>query len=131
YYEHQILASSNLLLKENSFHGSDNINYFICYMILETNRQIKEYNRLIHDLNRIESDEFLHNLKKDFTVEKVHEYWKPHKKYSFGMYLDGIFYSLTLKNIPDSDNVIEHLDAQILYETILHPLLNIKDLRTD
>ncbi|SEH68493.1 Uncharacterized conserved protein, DUF1015 family [Paenimyroides aquimaris] len=128
---HHRSATSDLLLKENGERASDNMNYFMSYLICETKIQINEYNRLIHDLNGMESDEFLHILKKDFTVEKVHEYWKPHKKYSFGMYLDGIFYSLTLKNIPDSDNVIEHLDAQILYETILHPLLNIKDLRTD
>ena len=47
------------------------------------------------------------------------------------MYVDGLFYSLTLRDIPKNNNIMEHLDAQILYDRILHPLLNITDLRTD
>lgn len=128
---HHRSATSDLLLNENGDRASDNMHYFMSYLICETTIQINEYNRLVHDLNGMQSDEFLAILEKDFAVKKVHEYWKPHKKYSFGMYLDGVFYSLTLKNIPAEDNIINTLDAQILYDTILHPLLNITDLRTD
>lgn len=128
---HHRSATSDLLLKENGAHASDCMNYFMSYLICESSIQINEYNRLVHDLNGMDTEEFLNILKKDFTLENVHEYWKPHKKYSFGMYIDGLFYSLTLKSIPDPDKIIENLDAQILYDRILHPLLNITDLRTD
>lgn len=128
---HHRSATSQLLLQENGENASDAMEYFMSYLICETDIQINEYNRLIHDLNGMEVDEFIKILSDKFVVKKVHEYWKPHKKYTFGMYLDGVFYSLTLKNIPNNQDIIEHLDAQILYDSILNPLLGIGDLRTD
>jgi uncharacterized protein (DUF1015 family) len=49
------------------------------------------------------------------------------------MYLDGKFYALFYKNNSDSDknSILANLDAQILYDTILHPILGIEDLRND
>lgn len=48
------------------------------------------------------------------------------------MYLDGDFYSLYLRKtrykFTDS---LSKLDSQILYKTILEPILGIKDLRND
>jgi uncharacterized protein (DUF1015 family) len=46
------------------------------------------------------------------------------------MYLDGEFYSLELKN-KNYSSIQESLDAQILYDKVLHPLLGIGDLRND
>jgi uncharacterized protein (DUF1015 family) len=48
------------------------------------------------------------------------------------MYLDGDFYALfyTNKN-HNTSTILEQLDAQILYDTILFPLLGIEDLRND
>lgn len=128
---HHRTASSEMLLKQNEEQASDAMNYFMSYLICESSIQINEYNRVIHDLNGMKSEEFLKTLEDHFIVKKVHEYWKPATKFSFGMYLDGTFYSLTLKNIAHSDNIMEQLDAQILYDTVLNPLLGIKDLRTD
>ncbi|UUV20957.1 DUF1015 domain-containing protein [Paenimyroides aestuarii] len=128
---HHRSATSNLLLNEKGVDASDNMNYFMSYLICEKLIQINEYNRLVHDLNGMETAEFLSVLENDFTVEKVHEFWKPNKKYTFGMYLEGTFYSLALKELPENERIIDRLDAQILYKKILNPLLNIKDLRTD
>lgn len=128
---HHRTASSEMLLKQNGEQASDAMHYFMSYLICESSIQINEYNRVIHDLNGMKSEEFLKTLEDHFIVKKVHEYWKPATKFSFGMYLDGTFYSLTLKNVAHSDNIMEQLDAQILYDTVLNPLLGIKDLRTD
>ena len=128
---HHRSATSDLLLKENTNGASDNMHYFMSFLICEKSIQINEYNRLIHDLNGYTTEEFLQIIANDFEVKKVHEYWKPQHKFSFGMYLDGLFYSLKLKENPQNNAIIENLDAQILYDKILHPLLNIKDLRTD
>lgn len=128
---HHRSATSALLLKENGKDAGEYMKYFLSYLICENTIQINEYNRLIHDLNGMETEEFLSILQQEFIVEKVHEYWKPTKKYTFGMYIDGLFYSLTLKNLPQNEDIMEHLDAQILYDRILQPLLNITDLRTD
>jgi len=128
---HHRSASAELLLTEKSDQASDAMKYFMSYLICETRLEINEYNRLIHDLNGYSSDEFLSILNQDFEVKKVHDYWKPEQKYTFGMYLDNTFYSLTLKKLPVNDCLINQLDAQILYDKVLNPLLNIKDLRTD
>jgi uncharacterized protein (DUF1015 family) len=47
------------------------------------------------------------------------------------MYLDGSFYALFYKQSQKVTSVLENLDAQILYDTVLHPLLGIEDLRND
>lgn len=128
---HHRSATSDLLLKEKGSEASESMKYFMSYLICETCIEINEYNRLVHDLNGMSSEEFIETLQENFEVKKVHNYWKPQHKYSFGMYLDSIFYSLTLKEKPNTNSIIDQLDAQILYDNILNPLLNIKDLRTD
>src|SRR5690606_37806925 len=93
--------------------------------------KINEYNRIINDLNGYTKQEFLTTLEKDFTIENKHqELWKPTQKHQFGMYLDGEFYALSLKDT-NFDTVLEALDAQILYKKVLNPLLGIGDLRND
>ncbi len=47
------------------------------------------------------------------------------------MYLDGEFYALFYKQEIKKTDVLENLDAQILYDTVLHPILGIEDLRND
>ena len=128
---HHRSASAELLYEQDKASGNCNLNYFMSFLIAETNLQIFEYNRIIHDLNGLTKDQFLKALSKDFTVTNKHlELWKPEEKFSFGMYLHGEFYALQLKNT-EFDSVLEALDAQILYEKVLQPLLGISDLRND
>ncbi len=48
------------------------------------------------------------------------------------MYLDGQWYGLALPpDAPKTGNVISSLDASILQERLLSPILGIKDARTD
>jgi uncharacterized protein (DUF1015 family) len=48
------------------------------------------------------------------------------------MYLDGEFYSLYLrKSIYEFTDALSKLDTQILYKTVLQPILGISDLRND
>ena len=48
------------------------------------------------------------------------------------MYLDGEFYSLYLRKTAfEFKTALDELDAQLLYKTILQPILNINDLRHD
>ena len=128
---HHRSASSQLLLEKSGANATDAMHYFMSFLICETCIQINEYNRVVHDLNGMNADEFITTLSENYIVKKEHEFWRPTTNYTFGMYLEGTFYSLTLKNKPNTDNIVEQLDTQILYNTILHPLLNIKDLRTD
>lgn len=48
------------------------------------------------------------------------------------MYLDGEYYSLYLRKEEYTiENSLDSLDVQILYETILKPILGIQDLRNN
>ncbi|MFY0481942.1 DUF1015 domain-containing protein [Flavobacterium sp. PLA-1-15] len=129
---HHRSASAELLYEEDKVSGNENLNYFMSFLIAESNVKIYEYNRIIHDLNGHSKEEFLNKLSESFWLKnKEQELWKPTKKFEFGMYLDGEFYSLTLKDEHSFTSVLERLDAQILYEKVLKPILGIQDLRND
>ena len=129
---HHRSASAELLYQEDKNSGNENLNYFMSFLIAENNVKIYEYNRIIRDLNNHSKEAFLELLTETFWIKnKEQELWKPTKKFEFGMYLDGEFYSLTLKNQNDFTSVLEQLDAQILYEQVLNPILGIEDLRND
>lgn len=128
---HHRSASAEMLYEEYKTEGNANLDYFMSFLIAEKDLKIYEFNRLVHDLNGYTATKFLSLLSKDFEIENRHlELWKPSKKFEFGMYLQGEFYSLTLKETTFS-NVHEALDAQILYNKVLQPLLGIHDLRND
>ncbi len=135
---HHRSASSHLLAKdlkeENPHHkGDENYNFFMSYLIPESDLKIYEFNRLVKDLNGLEKEEFLIKLDEYFRIEnRGMEYYKPSKKHHFSMYLDGEFYSLYLrKSKYEINNALDALDTHILYVTILKPLLGIEDLRND
>ncbi|AWH85642.1 DUF1015 domain-containing protein [Flavobacterium album] len=128
---HHRSASAEMLYEEDKPSGNENLNYFMSFLISENDLKIYEYNRIIHDLNGLSKEQFLKALSSDFTIEnKGQQLWKPEAKFQFGMYLDGEFYALYLKET-SFNSVFEALDAQILYEKVLHPLLGITDLRND
>ena len=103
------------------------------FLIAESNVKIYEFNRIIRDLNGLSKDDFILKLSEHFIIKtKEQELWKPQSKFEFGMYLDGSFYALFYKQVNgNNDNILENLDAQILYDKVLQPLLGIEDLRND
>ncbi|GER60872.1 DUF1015 domain-containing protein [Patiriisocius marinus] len=135
---HHRSSSSYLLAKtskeENKNHkGTETYNYFMSYLIPESNLKIYEFNRLVKDLNGLKKEEFLIKLDAHFRIEnRGLEYYKPSKKNHFSMYLDGNFYSLYLrKDYYKIENALDGLDTHILFKLILDPILGIKDLRSD
>lgn len=136
---HHRSASAELLFDEDQHLGNENLNYFMSFLIAESNVKIYEYNRIIRDLNGYSKDDFIKKLSEHFIIKKKEqELWKPQSKFEFGMYLDGMFYALFYKqqsNFHDNDKnqntILKNLDAQILYDKVLQPLLGIEDLRND
>ena len=130
---HHRSASAELLYEQDKHLGNKNLNYFMSFLIAESNVKIYEFNRLIRDLNGLTKDEFLKKLSEHFKIEdKDQELWKPQNKYEFGMYLDGSFYALFYKQESHNQiSILDSLDAQILYDKVLNPLLGIEDLRND
>ena len=129
---HHRSASAELLYDEDKHLGNENLNYFMSFLIAESNVKIYEYNRIIRDLNGFTKDDFLEKLAENFIIkDKEQELWKPQSKFEFGMYLDGRFYALFYKQDNKQPSILENLDAQILYDKVLLPLLGIEDLRND
>jgi uncharacterized protein (DUF1015 family) len=135
---HHRSASSHLLAQqlqnENPTHnGTEPYNFFMAYLIPESQINIFEFNRMVKDLNGLSKEEFLIRLDEHFRIEKRSDgLCKPSKKHEFSMYLGHEFYTLHLRrtNYLFSD-ALSQLDTQILYKTILEPILGISDLRND
>jgi uncharacterized protein (DUF1015 family) len=135
---HHRSASSYLLYKDEkennpNHNGSESYNFFMSYLIPESELVIHEFNRLIKDLNGLTKEEFLIKLDASYRIENRGLMpYHPSKSHHFSMYLDGEFYSLYLRKIDyEFKTALEELDAQLLYKTILQPILGIDDLRND
>ena len=129
---HHRSASAELLYDEDKHLGNEKLNYFMSFLIAESNVKIYEYNRIIRDLNGFTKEDFIEKLAENFIIkDKEQELWKPQSKFEFGMYLDGNFYALFYKQENKQPSILENLDAQILYDKVLQPLLGIEDLRND
>jgi uncharacterized protein (DUF1015 family) len=120
------------IAKENPNHtGDEEYNFFMSYLLPESELSIYEFNRFIKDLNGLTPDEFLIELDAFFRIEdRGQEIFKPKEKHHFSMYLNGAFYALYLrKSIYNFTDTLSKLDAEILYQTVLKPILGIKDIR--
>jgi len=93
-----------------------------------------DYNRVVADLGGNSKDEFINKISEKFEVKKYEEkgFFKPKKIHTFGMYLDSHWYKLTARiDTFKEEDVVERLDASILQNNLLAPILGIKDPRTD
>lgn len=123
---------ANNLAQENPNHtGEEDYNFFMSYFLPESQLSIYEFNRFIKDLNGLTPDEFLIELDTYFRIEKRgQELFKPKQKHHFSMYLDGEFYALYLRKTAYTfSDAKSKLDSEILYQTVLKPILGIDDIR--
>ncbi|GGI58390.1 DUF1015 domain-containing protein [Winogradskyella haliclonae] len=135
---HHRSSSSSLLCEhqktENPNHsGEETYNYFMSFLIPESELRLHEFYRVVKDLNGLTKEEFLIRLDTMYRIENrgIMPY-KPSKPHHFSMYLDGEFYSLYLrKHNYDFKTSLDDLDAQLLYQTVLKPILGINDLRNN
>lgn len=135
---HHRSSSSYLLYKDRKennpdHNGTESYNFFMSYLIPESDLVIHEFNRLVKDLNGLTKEEFLIKLDENYRIENRGLIpYSPSKPHHFSMYLDGEFYSLYLRKANYQFNTaLDELDAQLLYKTILKPILGINDLRND
>lgn len=135
---HRTAAAARVCLerrKENpDYTGDEEFNYFLAVMFPDKNLNIMDYNRLVKDLNGLTEEEFLAKLSENFTVEKLPAgvQFKFEKSHILGMYLNKSWYKLTAGECTyDPNHPVNCLDAVILQNYILDPILGIKDPRLD
>jgi uncharacterized protein (DUF1015 family) len=117
---------------ENKNHkGDEEYNFFLATYFPASHLMIMDYNRLVKDLNGMNIDQFISAVSKSFDICST-DSSKPSEAKSFGMYLDGKWYTLKAKEgTYKANDPIESLDVAILQNNLLAPLLAIGDPRTD
>jgi uncharacterized protein (DUF1015 family) len=112
--------------------GEENYNYFLAVIFPHHQMQILDYNRVVAALNGMDEGAFLARVREDFSVEMSSAPVKPAKPAEFGLYLAGKWYRLAIRPelIPANDPVAR-LDARLLSDHLLGPILGIKDSRGD
>lgn len=135
---HHRSASSALLgeamrAEHPDFTGNEPWNFYLGVFFPETQLKIFDFNRVVKDLNGLSEDQFLKKLDKNFIVTPhAANVYRPSGKHHFSMYLDSQWYELQLrKGIANDDVPVNSLDAYLLTEHILSPILGIHDLKTD
>lgn len=113
--------------------GEEEFNFFLSVLFCADELAILDYNRVMADLNGYSKEEFIAKISESFTVDTVgEEAYAPKERHNFGMYLDGVWYSLTAKdNTFDENDPVLSLDVSILQNNLIAPVLNIEDPRTD
>lgn len=121
--------------RENPAHtGREPYNYFLAVLFPDEELQILSYNRVVKDLNGLSKEEFLERIGDSFEVKlcrKEDGPFSPVRKGQFGMFLEDRWYELTAKEHILSSDPVKGLDASILQDYLLDPVLGIKDPRTD
>lgn len=114
-----------------SHNGNEPYNYFLASIFPHDEVKILGYNRLIKDLAGLSEEQFFNSLKSNFKIIKLTHPKHPFERNVFSMYLNGYWYYLKTKNkIIDKDSV-SGLDASILQDYILGPILKVNNPRTD
>jgi uncharacterized protein (DUF1015 family) len=135
---HHRSASSALLgksrrEKNKNYTGKEGYNYYMGIFFPENQLKIFDFNRVVKDINGLSTEEFIKKLSESFEVEKKGtEIYRANKLHNFSMYLEGNWYTLNAKKGSyHTDNPVGTLDAAILTNKILSPILDIHDLKTD
>jgi len=106
--------------------------HFLSIIFPSNQLAILDYNRVVKGLNGHTLNELLEHLKECFEVSKPQAApVKPDQKGTFGMYVEGAWYKLKIKDAFTSNDPVNGLDASILQERVLAPLLGIEDPRTN
>ena len=114
--------------------GEEEFNYFLSVLFPDSELKILDYNRVVRELNGLTEEAFLQEIEEQFSVECTgKEAVRPARKGQFGMYLGGRWYCLSAKNTDagKKTNPVEGLDVSLLQDTLLGPVLGIKDPKTD
>ena len=112
--------------------GTESYNWFLTVIFPHHQMQILDYNRVVSGLNGMNAESFLARLRESFSVEKSPRPVKPSRSGEFGVYLAGQWYRLAIhRNLVPADDPVARLDASLLTDHLLGPVLGIADLRRD
>ena len=129
---HRSAAASRVAAARRGKNQPDSAEYFLAVMFPSHQMRILDYNRVVRDLNGLSVEEFLSAIKERCTVAPSPTPVTPERTGTFGMYLKGHWYHLTIKpELVPANDPVRRLDVSVLSEQILDSILGIADLRRD
>ena len=133
---HHRMESANLarrkLIEKNAEHtGAEDYNFVVAGIFPSEDLRILAYNRVVKDLNGLSEEEFFQKISESFVVTETGEK-EPQNRGEFCLYMNGKWRKLkfAVEFIREPDP-LENLDASILQNYLLAPVLGIDDPRTN
>ena len=111
--------------------GEESYNYFLSVIFPHDQMQILDYNRVVRDLNGLDKDAFLARIQQRFQLEERGAAVRPIDNGRFGMYLQGQWYCMVLRDEFRSNDPVRGLDVSLLADNLIEPVLGISDPRRD
>jgi uncharacterized protein (DUF1015 family) len=116
--------------KNNPNHtGEEDYNFFLAVTFPGSQLKILPYNRAVHDLNGLSSEEFMDAVSANFAISETSEPIAQAPG-DIRMYFENKWYKLDCKCDIPADDVIATLDVSMLQDYILAPVLGVDDPRT-
>jgi uncharacterized protein (DUF1015 family) len=105
----------------------------LCAYFPEKDVVIREYNRIVSDLNGMNSDDFLMQLTRLFKIKILKRGEKPYTKFEYTMFLEGKWFAMYWRKseLKEFAKGLVLLDVHLLNEKILKPMFGVKNIRTD
>ena len=104
--------------------------YFLAGIFADSELKVLPYNRVVADLNGHSQEAFVAKVAESFDISPS-ESPEPPSRQTVTMYLDGAWHLLTPKAHILSDDVVDSLDASLLQNNVLNPILGIENPRTN
>lgn len=128
---HRSASSVNLSKKRNNSNTEANSNWFMAMITPEDEMEIFGFHRLLKGFTKSETDKFVNEINTVFDLEHVTgDPFSPNPG-EVHMYYFGTGWTKFKFNPELSQSPKSHLDAQLLSDQILKPIVGIKDLKTD
>jgi uncharacterized protein (DUF1015 family) len=105
--------------------------YFLTTIFPASELAILDYNRVVKDLNGLDTEDFISALQDDFFITESTEPVRPSQLHEFGMYINREWYILASRRDTFTKDPVGVLDVTILSNNILDKILDIRDQRTD
>jgi uncharacterized protein (DUF1015 family) len=132
---HRSASGTNIKIEKeqaNPNHtGDEEYNFFLTVIFPHNQMKILPYNRVVKDLHNMCKAEFFHRISDHFEWQET-TLKAPQKNQEFCMYLDSKWFLLKAKKGSfDDKDAVARLDASILQNNLLDPVLGIENPRKD
>lgn len=117
--------------QDSAHTGMEEYNYFLSILFPDSELKLMEYNRVVRDCRGRNRQDILNKIAENFQIEERGEAaFHPEHKGSIAMYLEGMWYCLSLAG-GRPENPVESLDVSCLQRLVLEPVFGIQDPTKD